>query len=143
MKKPDIFKRKQKAAETAAPETDTELTAKTEDSSDTPTYVPGKKKKGRIIKWIILILIVAAVIFFIVRSKMASNAPMQVETMDVTRGDIEETVTISGTVTAAESKTFYAGMTATINSVPVKAGDRIQKGDLLLDYDKDELELTR
>ena len=143
MKKPDIFKRKQKAAETAAPETDTELTAETEDSSETPTYVPGKKKKGRIIKWIILILIVAAVIFFIVRSRMASNAPMQVETMDVTRGDIEETVTISGTVTAAESKTFYAGMTATINSVPVKAGDRIQKGDLLLDYDKDELELTR
>ena len=143
MKKPDIFKKKQKAAETAAPETDTELTAETEDSSETPTYVPGKKKKGRIIKWIILILIVAAVIFFIVRSRMASNAPMQVETMDVTRGDIEETVTISGTVTAAESKTFYAGMTATINSVPVKAGDRIQKGDLLLDYDKDELELTR
>ncbi|MCR5178144.1 MAG: efflux RND transporter periplasmic adaptor subunit [Lachnospiraceae bacterium] len=111
-------------------------------SDDTPAYVPGKKKK-HVVRWIILALIVVAVIYFIIKSRMAGSAPMQVETAEVTKGSIEETVTISGTVTASTNKTYYADLTATINSVPVKTGDRIKKGDLIIDYDADELALTK
>ncbi|MCR5093156.1 MAG: efflux RND transporter periplasmic adaptor subunit [Lachnospiraceae bacterium] len=122
--------------------TDETTPAQAEQNEIAPAYIPGKKK-GKW-KWIVLALVaVAAIWFFFLRGNGSDSVGTTVAVIEAKNGSIEEIVTISGNVASAEKKSYYATISAPISSLVPKAGDRVEKGDLLFSYDTEELELMR
>jgi RND family efflux transporter MFP subunit len=61
-----------------------------------------------------------------------TTAPATVTLIPVMRGDVEISVTESGTVALGGQQTLTAPREATIDQVKIKEGDRVQKGQILL-----------
>ncbi len=103
-----------------------------------------KERKKKLIKRGIIIGIIVLVLFFIIGSVIsAKNALLPVTTYNVTKGDVEATLSTSGTVKSADEKVYYSKITADIGDVKVKVGDAVKVGDVLLTYDEDSLSLAR
>ncbi len=64
-----------------------------------------------------------------------SQAAVEPPTVTVTRGDVEETVLASGALQASAVTSVGAEVSGRIQSLPVKLGDNIKKGDLLATID--------
>ncbi|MCH4193485.1 MAG: efflux RND transporter periplasmic adaptor subunit [Butyrivibrio sp.] len=103
-----------------------------------------KKKRNKKIRLIVILLLLAALAaYFVAARVMAKSAPTYVETASVTKGKIEQTVKTSGTVETENKKTYFAGIAAPIKKMELKVGDSVTKGDTLLTYDTDKLELSK
>jgi RND family efflux transporter MFP subunit len=63
------------------------------------------------------------------------NAPSPVETVPVRRQTLEEVIGGSGSVEQAETVNLITQLTAKVLEVPVKIGDLVKKGDLLVSWD--------
>ena len=63
------------------------------------------------------------------------HAPSPVETVPVRRQTLEEVIGGSGAVEQAETVNLITQLTAQVLEVPVKIGDLIKKGDLLVRWD--------
>ena len=104
------------------------------------TKKPKKKIKK---KWIVLGAVVLLVGFFVVRGITASkNKVTMVETVDVAKGSIENILSVSGTVESAEIKSYFSDVTAPIEKLNVKMGDKVANGDVLYTYNEKELNLA-
>lgn len=94
------------------------------------------KSKKKITISIIIILILAIIgagLFF--GRKLMKKATTS-ETFYTVREEIyENVIEISGTVSAAQSQTLQALSSGTVTCVNVKAGDRVKKGDILIQLD--------
>ncbi len=99
-----------------------------------------KKKKRRIIIGSIAGVLV---LFFVVNSVFAKNTAMPVYTTQVTKGDIDETVSTSGTVTSEEIKTYFSQISGTIGTINVKSGDAVESGTQLLAFEEESTELAK
>lgn len=64
-----------------------------------------------------------------------SEARVEPATVKVTRGDVEQTVLASGSLQAQSVTSVGAEVSGTIQSLPVKLGDTIKKGDLVAQID--------
>ncbi len=104
-----------------------------------------KKKKRKFKKRYILFGILAlGVIGFIVgRINAGKNAIVTVETHEVALGSIENILSISGTVESAENKNYFTEITAPLETVNVKVGDKVKTGDVLCTYDAENLEIQQ
>lgn len=112
------------------------------DVTDLADSAPRKKKfKKRYAVIGIAALIIAA--FIISRINAAKNAVVYVETQDVALGSIENILSISGTVQSAETKNYYSEVTAPIQSLNVKVGDKVSEGDELYAFDTEALDLAQ
>ena len=69
-----------------------------------------------------------------------THLPMQVNTIEVAMGSIEETMSTSGTVSSEQSKTYYAPVGATISEMKIALGDEVAEGQQLVSFDTTELE---
>ena len=99
-----------------------------------------KKKKKKVVRWIILgVIAVAVIAIIIINSLSAKDAPEIVAAETVYRGEVVYTIGASGTVTSEESKTYFAVTGVTIDSINVEAGDAVCAGDHLISYDEDEI----
>ena len=58
---------------------------------------------------------------------------------EVTKADVKQEITTSGTVIAVERKAYTSPITAKVDKVAVKVGQSVKKGDVLLTYDESEL----
>lgn len=58
-------------------------------------------------------------------------------------GDVEETLSASGKVGSAETQTYYAPVGTIVQALNVKEGDAVHKGDVLVTFDTEDLELTK
>ena len=102
-----------------------------------------KKKKKKVVRWIILgVIAVAVIAIIIINSLSAKDAPEIVAAETVYRGEVVYTIGASGTVTSEESKTYFAVTGVTIDSINVEAGDAVCAGDQLISYDEDEILLS-
>lgn len=99
-----------------------------------------KKKKTGIIIIIVIVLIFLAIIFAV--KAAAGNVTSLVTTVAVTRGDIEESISTSGTVESEEKKTYYANLSGMVEEVKVQAGDVVSAGEQLISYDLEVAEDT-
>lgn len=99
-----------------------------------------KKKKRKII-WGAAAGVL--VLFFVVNSVFAKEAGMIVNTTEVLKGDIEESVSTSGTVASEEEKVYFSQITGTIGSLNVKTGDAVESGTQLISFDLDNAELAK
>lgn len=98
-----------------------------------------KKKRKRYI-WIGIGVVVA--FFFIVSKISAANAKMPVTTATVWVGDVESTISTSGTVESDVIQTYYSQIGGNIGSIPVKKGQAVKTGDVLLHFEEQSLAIA-
>ena len=102
---------------------------------------PVDKAKRKKIRRIVIILVIAAIIVYSMVSKaIAASQPMPVATIPAEKGEIEQTINTSGTVTTNNSKSYFSDVKVKIGSVNVSAGDAVKAGDVLIEYDQEALE---
>lgn len=94
-------------------------------------------------RWPVLLAVVSVLVlvggagYFGTRSVQgaSTSAAQAPTTVDVTRGEVQQTVTAPGRFVAAHQVTLEAGVSGQIVEVPVRAGDPVQTGDLLVQID--------
>ena len=97
----------------------------------------GKKRKK---KWLKIAIPIVIVLIIIVRSVISSKnaaAGIPVYTQNVSTGDIDTQLSISGKVMAEESMTSFAPVVAMFEEIEVDKGDVVRAGDILLCFDKE------
>lgn len=83
---------------------------------------------------LILVLILGAVFLF------RGNGKNKVETISVTRGDLVEEVSVTGTTKAVNSVDLAFELSGKVSRAPVTVGSKVSKGDLLASLNSSELE---
>lgn len=97
----------------------------------------GKKKK--IIIAVAVVLVVAVLATVIGVAVNANNNPA-VTLTTIGTGEIKETVSATGPVSAGTVKEYKVGAVATVKEVFVKTGDTVKQGDLLATFDTSSLD---
>lgn len=98
------------------------------------------KKKGKKKKIIIIVVIVVILLLILRGCAGGKEGGVMVRTTNATRGDLQESVSTSGTVAAENVKVLFAPAAGRLGKVNVAAGDAVKKGDVLISYDSEELE---
>ena len=96
-----------------------------------------KKKLKKII--IIVVIIIFAVLFVLSKMNKGKAVPESVTAQKVVRGDVEATISSTGTIKSENSITYYAVAGATVSELNVQVGDIVHKGDVLVMYDNDDI----
>lgn len=99
---------------------------------------PAKKKK-MIKRGIIGGVAGVFVLFIVVSNIAAANAKPIVFTAQVVKGDIEQTLSTSGSVASNEVKTYFAPVSLQVGSIDVAAGESVAKGEAVITYDATNL----
>lgn len=105
------------------------------------TVKPRKKKRKKMPVIIAGIAVLLIVIRVAARSGAAQSGAF-VTTTAAIRGDIEETITTSGTVQSEDVKVVFAPISGILAKVNVKAGEAVKAGTLLAEYDMGKWEET-
>lgn len=99
-----------------------------------------QKKKSRVWLWVILAVVLTVIIGVIILANVVRNAAQPVYTAyTVENGTVERTITGSGRLSEADSQTLRLPGGVHVATVPVKAGDTVQAGDVLATFDLDSL----
>lgn len=98
-----------------------------------------KKKRKRYI-WIGVGVVI--LFFFIVSKISAANAKMPVTTATVELGDVESTISTSGKVESDVAKTYYSQIGGNIGTIPVKEGQAVKAGEVLLYFEEQSLAIA-
>ena len=100
-----------------------------------------KKKRNRRIRRIIFAVLAGVIVlYFVVSARIAASMPMVVETRAAEIGDIEQVVTVNGTVASDETRVFYAELNAQVAELSVRVGDAVAEGDVLMTYDQEDID---
>lgn len=100
-----------------------------------------KEKKKKIIKRSIAGGAAGVLVLLIVASSISSaNSKPVVITAEVVRGDIEQTISTSGSVASEEVKTYFAPISVEVGAIHAAAGENIAKGEPVITYDQEALE---
>lgn len=94
-----------------------------------------KKKKIYQIAGIVIVCIA-----FMGTTAFAGTRTTKVQTVAVECDSITQSIEAEGHVESEEEKTYYARISAPIAAFDVKAGDLVQKGDLLVAYDTEDFD---
>ncbi|MGM0413972.1 MAG: efflux RND transporter periplasmic adaptor subunit [Bacillota bacterium] len=101
------------------------------------------KKKVGIIFLILVIIVLGFVIYRSrIESRMEGPTHSDVETMTVSRGDINRTITASGTLAPARDKRQSFSKGGTVENVFVEVGDIVSTGDNLIKLKSNQQELN-
>lgn len=103
------------------------------------------KKSGKKRKKIFIIAGIALVLLIVVRMAACSGAAQAgaiVTTASAVRGDLQESISTSGTVKSEVVKAVFAPVNGRLAQVNVEAGDAVKAGELLIAYDMDKLAET-
>lgn len=112
--------------------------AKAEKKQGKTPMDPARRKK--IIKRSIFGGVAAVFVLFIIYNNIAAaNAKPMVSTIPVSKGDIEQSVSTSGSVVSDEIKTYFAPVSVRIGTVNVSVGEMVAKGEAVLSYDSTDL----
>ena len=109
-----------------------------------PLTAAEKKKRRRIVRLVVVLVIVALIAAYFIFSwmKMKDYVPT-VATETAQTGDIEQIVSLSGSVASGEEKSYFADVSAPIASRPVSVGDTVNAGDTLVTFDTSDLTLSK
>ena len=98
-----------------------------------------KSNKKKIIIPICIVLVVA-IVAASVFAAVKANSGTEVSLTTITSGDIYETVSLTGEVTAGTTKEYKVVTVATVKEVFVKVGDKVKKDDVLATFDVTQLD---
>lgn len=96
-----------------------------------------KRRRKKKLKIIIPILLIAAVLVAIKYFSPKEDPSVLVYTDNVSVGDIDTELSVSGKVLAEESVTFFAPANTKVEGIEVNKGDIVKEGDVLLCFDED------
>ena len=99
------------------------------------------KKKGK--KKVIIAVCIVLVIAIVAGAAFAyakTNEGEQVSLYTIEKGDISESVSLTGGVTAGAVKEYKVGSVATVKEVFVKVGDSVKKNDILATFNTESLD---
>ncbi|MCJ7854949.1 efflux RND transporter periplasmic adaptor subunit [Lachnospiraceae bacterium NSJ-143] len=98
-----------------------------------------KGRKKVIIIAAVAVIAAAAVVLAKGRGgKKAEAAPIPPSTVSVETGDIEQRVTASGTVQAADEHSIFIELSQEVEEVFAEVGDYVEEGQILVTYDIDD-----
>ena len=94
---------------------------------------------GRLIRWLVVVLVIAGIAFLIWQKTRAK--PVEVMVRPVTQGIVEKTVanTRAGTVNACRRARLSPSIGGQIAELPIHEGDQVEAGDLLLEIWNEDL----
>lgn len=92
-------------------------------------------------RWVILSVIGLAVVFAVVLSRL-SQRPITVSAITLEPRRVEQTVSCMGVVEVADATVVALPINCVVRQVNVKAGDRVQKGEVLAVVDKEATRQT-
>ncbi len=98
-----------------------------------------KKGKKRIRLIVVLSVIVLLIGGSVVYDMFFKDKTAHITATTIAKADIEQFVSLSGTVKAASSETYFAPAQVTVNKLNIKKGDIVKAGDLLAEFDVDDL----
>lgn len=99
-----------------------------------------KKKKRKKAPIIIAVVVVILIGLRLISSMLAPKQKGIVTTTAAVRGDLQDSVSTSGTVESEEKKVIFSEVNGKIGQVNVQAGDAVKSGDILVSYDMEEME---
>lgn len=112
----------------------------------------GKRRKKKSKKTIIIIIIIVAVLLLLIaigkaissvskgmQEAMQNMASQNEDVYEVTKQDVEQEITTSGTVIGISKDAYTSPVTAKVEDIKVEVGQIVSKGDVLLTYDASEL----
>lgn len=102
-----------------------------------------KKKKSKVV-WIVIAIVMVLVLGIGMVGCMLSSgeAAAVVTTTTVTRGELQESISTSGTVASEEVKVCFAPISGKVAEVEVAAGDGVAAGEVMVSFDVQEMEKT-
>lgn len=83
------------------------------------------------------------VIYMGISSFLAGKKLPEVSVYTAARGNLQQIVSISGTVVTAEEKGYFARSAVPVAEVKVAMGDTVRKGDVLMTFDPEKLALAK
>lgn len=117
--------------------TDKEFEKELSGLMETETSVKKKKSRKRIL---IAVVVAAGILYIASKVFFKGDAAMPVITAALTRGDIQEELSVSGPVSGTDSAEVVSNLHAEILEILVKEGDTVQKGQLLAKLDTEDVE---
>lgn len=100
----------------------------------------GKKKSK---KWIFIIAAIVVIgIGIAVFANRGKEVGVPVSVAQALKGDIMQTVDVSGVVASEKSKVYFAQVTAPAMVKELTVGQMIKKGDVIITYDTNEIETS-
>lgn len=97
----------------------------------------GKKRSGRIVKWVVIALAAAAAVYFGLRWLRPTADEDKLRFATVERGVVDNTINATALVLPAFEEQVNAPVSTTIDEVLLTTGMEVQAGDLLLKLDRD------
>ena len=100
-----------------------------------------KKKKSRkkLIIGVVAVAVAAGGVKIYTGMNQGEETLSQVEVVAASRGDVQQTVEVSGTVASEEEKTYFSPVNAKVDSVDFKEGDIVKAGTKLIEFDQKDL----
>jgi HlyD family secretion protein len=109
-----------------------------------PSVQPLRKKRRRRLRWVVLLLVVAAIgtgVWFKYLRK--TDELISVETAKVARRDLTELVLANGRIQPVTQVTINPEVAGEIIELPVKEGQTVKKGDLLVQIKPDNYRASK
>ncbi|MBI5029258.1 MAG: biotin/lipoyl-binding protein [Chloroflexi bacterium] len=103
------------------------------------------KRNVLIVGGVIVVLLIVAGVFGwqrVMANAASSNARSGAQTATVTRGSLTATVNAAGNVFAPYTAAFSFSSSGRVATVAVQVGDRVKKGQLLMQLDSTDLQLA-
>ncbi len=101
-------------------------------------------KKHKVLTAIICILLVAAIVigsvFAFKNADSSSTSYAFIRTTTISKGDLENSISATGSVESAETSSVTTSLSYTIKTVNVAVGDTVEEGDVICTLDTSELE---
>ncbi|HPF21184.1 MAG TPA: efflux RND transporter periplasmic adaptor subunit [Syntrophomonas sp.] len=104
------------------------------------TIVAKAGRKGLIIAAVAIVLLAALWYAAAENKNSTADALQTMKSVAVVKGNIEETISGSGTIEAIDRKEIASECTGTISKLYVSEGQQVQKGDLLMTFDNDNFD---
>jgi RND family efflux transporter MFP subunit len=96
------------------------------------------KKKFVIIP--VSIVAVAAIAVVIVKLSGSASAAVSIDSTELTKKDIESSIAITGTVESNSIRKVFSTLNYKVESINVKVGDKVKKGDILCTLNTDDIQ---
>lgn len=93
------------------------------------------KKKIAILSGIVVVAIVAGTF------SVNAGTSMKVKSARVTAGDLSKYTELNGNIVSNTTREYYSRVDSRIGRIYVREGDYVKKGDLLISYDEEDLDL--
>ena len=98
------------------------------------------KNRKRKIKLVIAGIVTAAILAAVVFKLYEGRSP-GVKISSPSVSDLSREISLTGNITSDKTVSFFSPISAPIDSINVKEGDMVKKGDVLLSFDEDKLAL--